>query len=88
VLQTTSYDHPAVQNYVQPFLRLEPGDAIRWTCRYRNDTAVPVHFGVTAADEMCFAVGFFVPDDDAAPLPPVAGCFGSGLGLVCPFNEP
>jgi hypothetical protein len=86
VLQTTSYDHPAVQNYARPFLRLEPGDAIRWTCRYRNDTDTVVRFGVTAEDEMCFAVGFFVPDDDDAPLPDVPGCFGSGLGLVCPLN--
>ncbi len=36
---------------------------------------------------MCFTVGFFYPDDDAAPLPPVRGCFGGGGGLVCPFNH-
>jgi hypothetical protein len=53
---------------------------------YRNDTSKTLTFGVSAEDEMCFAIGFFVPDDDAAPLPRGPGCFGSGLGLVCPLN--
>jgi hypothetical protein len=84
-LRTTSYAEPAVRRYDTP-LRLEPGDTVRWTCRYANPTDRRVRFGVTSDDEMCFTVGFFYPDDDTAPLPPVHGCFGGGAGLVCPLN--
>jgi len=45
-----------------------------------------LRFGVTSNDEMCFATGFFYIDDDAAPLPPVPGCFGQGESLTCPFS--
>ena len=86
LVETRSYAEPAFQYYDVGALRLEPGDGLRWTCTYRNDTSKTLTFGVTAEDEMCFTVGFFVPDDDAAPLPRVPGCFGSGLGLVCPLN--
>jgi len=88
LVRTTSYAEPDFSYFTPPDLRLVPGDTIRWTCRYRNDTDVPVTFGVTAEDEMCFAVGFFVTDDDG-PIPPLAPssfCFGADLGLVCPAN--
>ena len=84
--RTASYSEPTVNRYATP-VRLEAGDAFHWTCNYRNDTGRPLRFGVTSNDEMCFTVGFFYPDDDAAaPLPPVRGCFGNGDGLVCPFS--
>ncbi len=87
LVHTTSYAEPDFAYYPPPQLHLATGDAIRWTCRYRNPTDQTVHFGVTAADEMCFAVGFFVTDDDRIPpLPPTLGCFGDTLGLVCPAN--
>ena len=37
---------------------------------------------------MCFAVGFFVTDDDGPipPLPPSSFAFGAERGLVCPAN--
>jgi Copper type II ascorbate-dependent monooxygenase, C-terminal domain len=85
-LETLVYSSPTVNLYPTP-LRLEAGDGFRWTCNYLNDTTRTLTFGVTSNDEMCFTVGFFYPDDDAAPLPPVAGCFGAGAGLVCPFNH-
>ena len=85
-LETLSYSEPTVKLYDTP-LRLEAGDGFHWTCNYRNDTPTRLTFGVTSNDEMCFTVGFFYPDDDAAPLPPVARCFGGGGGLVCPFNH-
>ena len=74
-----------MRRYATP-LRVEPGDRIAWTCNYANTTTRLVHFGVTAEDEMCFAVGFFYLDDDESPLPPVRNCFGAGGGLVCPFS--
>jgi hypothetical protein len=59
-----------------------PATVIRWTCRYRNGTEKPVTFGVTAEDEMCFAVGFFVHRRRRAiPDCRRTFCFGS-LGLV------
>jgi hypothetical protein len=88
LVRTTWYAEPDFEYFTPPDLRLVPGDVIRWTCRYRNDTEKPVTFGVTAEDEMCFAVGFFVTDDDG-PIPPLAPssfCFGDDLGLVCPAN--
>jgi hypothetical protein len=84
-LTTLSYSEPHVNLYPRP-LRLEAGDGFRWTCRYRNAGTDVLRFGVTSNDEMCFTVGFFYPDDDAAPLPRVRGCFGNGEGLVCPLQ--
>jgi hypothetical protein len=84
-LTTLAYAEPTVKGYPRP-LRLEAGDGFHWTCNYMNTTDRRLTFGVTAEDEMCFTVGFFYPDDDAAPLPPVPGCFGRGGGLVCPGN--
>jgi len=84
-LKTVSYGEPTVNLYPTP-LRLEPGDGFHWTCNYRNDTNRFLSFGVTSEDEMCFTVGFFYPDDDAAPLPIVPRCFGNGDGLVCPLQ--
>jgi hypothetical protein len=88
LVRTTSYAEPDFVYFPPPALRLVPGDAIRWTCNYRNTTDRPVTFGVSADDEMCFAVGFFLTDDDG-PVPELApsrACFGNGLGLVCPLN--
>src|SRR5205823_282183 len=84
-LVTLRYTDPVVVRYLSP-LRLEPGDGFRWTCAYDNPSDHVLAFGLTSNDEMCFALGFFYPDDDAAPLPPVPACFGNGDGLVCPFN--
>ena len=78
--------HGGPHRPLHPPLRLEAGDGFHWTCNYLNSTSSTLRFGVTSNDEMCFTVGFFYPDDDAAPLPPVRGCFGGG-GLVCPFNH-
>jgi hypothetical protein len=86
LVETLTYSEPTFHYYSQPPLRLTQGDSLRWTCAYRNTTTGPVHFGVTSEDEMCFAVGFFYPDADAGPLPPVPLCLGDGNGLVCPFN--
>ncbi len=88
VVRTVLWSEPDFHYFPPPSLRLEPGDLIRWTCRYRNTTDHPVTFGVTAEDEMCFAVGFFVTDGDAPipPVPPQLDCLGGSLGLVCPLN--
>jgi len=87
LVHTTSYAEPDFSYFKPPEVHLGPGDTIRWTCNYRNSTDRIVRFGVTAEDEMCFAVGFFVTDDDTIPpVPPSLDCFGGHLGLVCPLN--
>jgi hypothetical protein len=84
-LRTDRWAEPSVKQYRAAPLRLEPGDGLRWTCHYHNDRGERLRFGVTAEDEMCFAVGFFYPDGNDPTLPSVPGCFGNGRGLVCPF---
>ncbi len=84
-LVTLDYTDPVVVRYPRP-LRLEAGAGFRWTCNYDNPTDRVLRFGLTSLDEMCFALGFFYPDDDGAALPEVPSCFGGGDGLVCPFN--
>ena len=46
VVRTTSWSEPDFRYFPPPSLRLEVGDTVRWTCRYRNATDHPVHFGV------------------------------------------
>src|SRR5438093_10274826 len=57
-LVTLAYTDPVVVRYPRG-LRLEAGDGFRWTCTYANPTDRVLGFGLTSADEMCFAVGFF-----------------------------
>ncbi|HLK10232.1 MAG TPA: hypothetical protein VKW76_02520 [Candidatus Binatia bacterium] len=83
VLQTLDYQHPTMERFTAP-MRLEPGDGFHWTCSYLNDTAAPLTFGVTSENEMCFTIGSFYLDEDAAPLPAVPGCFGGDVALTCP----
>jgi hypothetical protein len=83
VLQTLDYEHPALNTYLAP-LRLVPGDGFRWTCNYRNDTSAVLRFGITSNDEMCFAIGAFYFDDDAATLPQLPRCSGGDVALTCP----
>jgi hypothetical protein len=83
ILATNDYQHPTMQRFATP-LRMSSGDGFRWTCHYHNETTKPLTFGITSEDEMCFAIGSFYLDDDAAPLPSVAGCFGGNVALTCP----
>ena len=83
VLETEDYQHPTMERFTTP-MRLVPGDGFRWTCHYYNDTTAPLMFGITSEDEMCFTIGSFYLDDDAAPLPSLPGCFGGDVALTCP----
>jgi Copper type II ascorbate-dependent monooxygenase, C-terminal domain len=85
LLKTVDYRHPKLRAFATP-LRLEAGDGLRWTCSYHNASDTMVTFGITSNDEMCFAIGAFYLDDDAAPLPPVPGCYGGDVGLTCPWS--
>jgi hypothetical protein len=38
----------------EPSVTFNPGDAIRTTCVYDNQTGAPVRFGERTEDEMCF----------------------------------
>jgi hypothetical protein len=85
ILETVDYRHPALKDFATP-LRLEPGDGFQWTCSYHNPGTSTVTFGVTSNDEMCFTIGAFYLDDDAAPLPPVPDCYGGDIALTCPWS--
>jgi len=82
LLETVDYEHPTVRQFATA-MRLETGDGLHWTCHYTNDTATTLHFGITSEDEMCFTIGAFYLDDDAAPLPAVPGCSGGNVALTC-----
>jgi hypothetical protein len=43
-----------------------------------NAGTVPLTFGITSNDEMCFTIGAFYLDDDTAPMPPVPDCYAGG----------
>jgi hypothetical protein len=85
VLQTVDYRHPELRGFATP-LRLEAGDGFQWTCRYHNAGTGTLTFGITSNDEMCFTIGAFYLDDDAAPMPPVPGCYGGDIALTCPWS--
>ena len=48
-------------------ISLEPGDKVRITCNYDNDTDKVATFGESTHDEMCFLVGFALGDQVAQP---------------------
>ena len=85
ILETVDYRHPELKAFATP-LCLEPGDGFRWTCSYHNAGPSMLTFGVTSNDEMCFTIGAFYLDDDAAPLPPVPDCYGGDIALTCPWS--
>jgi hypothetical protein len=85
LLQTVDYRHPELEEFPTP-LRLEPGDGFQWTCNYHDAGTAPLTFGITSNDEMCFTIGAFYLDDDAAPMPVVPGCYGGDIALTCPWS--
>lgn len=61
---TTVYDTPwdFTQQYIQPMtLSLKTGQFTRVTCQYDNNTDMPVTYGESTHDEMCF-LSVFVKD--------------------------
>lgn len=85
ILETVDYRHPELKGFATP-LRLESGDGFQWTCNYHNAGTVPLTFGITSNDEMCFTIGAFYLDDDTAPMPVVPGCYGGDIALTCPWS--
>jgi len=81
LVSSTDWEHPTVRWWVHA-LRLPAGAGLRFTCDWQNPDDHAVRFGVTTEDEMCFAGGYFYPDDDAA-RPVVPGCISQGSGLEC-----
>jgi hypothetical protein len=59
LLETDDWDEPPPTFYDPPVM-LNPGDSIRWTCTYDNDTATTFTFGDSAEkNEMCIYIGRF-----------------------------
>lgn len=79
---TNRWEHPTVRWFDAGTMRLEAGEGLRFHCAWSNPDAHAVHFGVTTEDEMCFATGYFYPDEDGAKVTG-PGCFPQGAGLEC-----
>lgn len=52
--------------FPEPVL-MAKGTGFRFTCEFENDTAKPLKFGVTAADEMCILFGTWYAPADGSP---------------------
>jgi hypothetical protein len=48
-------------------VRMTKGTGFRFTCEFENDTAKPLKFGVTAADEMCILFGTWFSPVEGGP---------------------
>ncbi len=66
VLQDIAYDFEQ-QSFHQlaPHVQLLPGDTLRTECTFNNTTGVPVRFGDSSDDEMCFTDLFYYPAQGA-----------------------
>ena len=76
-----SWDHPG-ERWFSPSFRISRGQGLRFTCEWANPDDKVVKFGVTTDDEMCFATGYFYPDDDNAVVAG-PGCIPQSSGLLC-----
>lgn len=76
-----SWDHPG-ERWFDRAHRLPAGHGLRFTCDWMNPDDKEVHFGVHTDDEMCFATGYFYPDDESVPVTG-PGCQAQGAGLEC-----
>ena len=63
---TDSWEEPSNRVFQVPGYDVKAGADITWTCGYDNDTSGELHFGGTAADEMCIFVGTFYPSADSS----------------------
>ncbi len=81
LVTSTDWEHPNVRWFLDA-MRLAAGEGLRFTCDWNNPDDHPVHFGVTTEDEMCFATGYFYPDDESKPVTG-PGCVPQGAGLEC-----
>jgi hypothetical protein len=60
IYQTNQWDNAPYLQFDPP-LALGPTEGLRWTCQYQNDTSLPIRFGESANDEMCFVWGYYYP---------------------------
>jgi hypothetical protein len=54
VLDNKAYSFEEQVNYPMPVMTLNPGDRITTTCTFVNNTGVPLRFGDSSNEEMCF----------------------------------
>lgn len=66
-----------------PDVVIEPGDAIRSTCRYRNENDTPLLFGERSIDEMCFMVVFAWPTGHLVNGSLLGGLVGATPDITC-----
>jgi hypothetical protein len=81
LFEAGDWEHPG-ERWFDPAFRLAKGQGIRFTCGWTNPDDRMVTFGVTTNDEMCFATGYFYPDDEnTSVIGP--GCIPQAEGLLC-----
>lgn len=54
--------NPDMTVFTDAPIHLEPGDAMEWTCHYKNPTDAPITEGERADQEMCQAIAIYAPD--------------------------
>jgi len=62
LVMTTDWAHATISNWDNPFLTLNAGEEIYYSCSYQNDTNQTISVGESAeTNEMCMAVGYYFP---------------------------
>ncbi len=87
VVESPDWEHPNGV-WFRAGRRLAKGQKLRITCRWHNTEPHEVRFGPETTDEMCFGLGFFYREAEAASTTgelAAAGCLPGRKGLICPF---
>ena len=67
--RSVAYDDASI-TMLNPILRLDADDALRFQCTHDNyDTDEPLLFGLTSEDEMCIIFGYnYIPIESAGDI--------------------
>ncbi len=62
VVHTTDWENPDVGLWpASPFLTLQGGDSLAYSCTYSNRGTSPITLGDTLQNEMCMVLGYYFP---------------------------
>jgi hypothetical protein len=71
VFRNTDWLSPALTAFDRMPLHVPKGTGFEFRCHYYNDQDHPVHYGLTAQDEMCTMVVVFTPGDPTTTCMPL-----------------
>jgi hypothetical protein len=72
VLENDDWANPILKPFTDAPLHVKKGQGFELTCAFKNDGETSVHWGLTAADEMCQFAYVFVPGKPSITCRPVA----------------